>query len=90
MAASFSQSFQVDHSAFESQTLLPTFFSWEKETSSRRKGQTGPVQIARKTDGTGHNPNKDRWVRSKQQRSFATVSILMTPIVTWSVPKDMQ
>ena len=25
----------------------------------------GPVQIAKKTDGTGNNSNKDRWGRSK-------------------------
>ena len=28
----------------------------------------GPVQIAKKTDGTGNNSNKDRWGRSKLQK----------------------
>lgn len=30
-----------------------------------RKGQLGPVQTAKKTDGAGPCTNKDRWVRSK-------------------------
>jgi len=35
----------------------------ERYLSDRRKSQMGPVQIAKKTDGTGNNSNKDRWDR---------------------------
>jgi hypothetical protein len=41
----------------EAESLLPL--------NPPRKGQTGPVQTARKTDGSGHNSKKDRWVRSQ-------------------------
>jgi hypothetical protein len=41
------------------------FLAFPQTFRIRRKGQTGPVQTARKTDGSGHNSKKDRWVRSK-------------------------
>jgi hypothetical protein len=52
-----------------------------------RKGQTGPVQTARKTDGSGHNSKKDRWVRSQlEERHMGPVQTAGMTVRAGSVP----
>jgi len=52
-----------------------------------RKGQTGPVQTARKTDGSGHNPKKDSWVRSQlEERQMGPVQTAGMTVRAGSVP----
>ena len=53
------------HEVYPADTQLHHGMFTKRGQDRTRKSQMGPVQIAKKTDGTGNNSNKDRWGREQ-------------------------